>query len=85
MASAKLTKALAERRIILRKSPRVAGEVMLSFRPILDEKTGRTRQPASISIGWRPVEPLRRTDVTFDNIRNSNLGDLVARRAVTLL
>lgn len=85
MASAKLTKALAEQRIILRRAPRVSGEVMLAFRPLLNRTTGKVQQPASISIGWKAIEPMRRTDVTFDNVRHSNIHDLVRRGAVVLL
>jgi len=86
MASAKLVRALAERRVVLQKAPRVAGEVVLAFRPLLDRKTGKTNQPASITLsGWKPVEPLKRSDVSLENLRHSNLENLVARRAVVLL
>jgi len=84
MASAKLTKALAEQRVILTKAPRVGGEVVLVFRPLLNRLTGKTEQPASITIGRKPINPLSRTDVTMENLRHSNLEDLVRRGAVTL-
>jgi hypothetical protein len=84
MASAKLTKALAEQRIVLKKAPRIQGEVVLAFRPMLNKRTGKMEQPASIAIGWRSVNPLARTGVTIDNVRNSNLQDLVRRGAVVL-
>ncbi len=85
MASAKLTKALAEQRIVLQKAPRVGGEVMLAFRPLLNKITGKVEHPASISIGWKAIEPVKRTDVTMDNMRHSNLDDLVRRGAVVLV
>ena len=85
MASAKYVKALASRKIKLRKAPRTSGEVALVFRPLYDQQTGKTVQPKTISIGWTPMEPLKRTDVSLDNIRHSNLEQLVGRRAVVLL
>jgi hypothetical protein len=86
MASARLTKALAEQKVIIKKAPRVSGEVMLTFFPLMDRKTGKVSQPAAISLnGWTPVEPLRRSDVTIDNLRASNLEALVKRQAVVLL
>jgi hypothetical protein len=50
MASAKLVRALAEGRVVIQKAPRVGGEVMLSFRPLLNRTTGRMEQPASITM-----------------------------------
>jgi hypothetical protein len=86
MASAKLVRALAEGRVVIQKAPRVGGEVMLSFRPLLNRTTGRMEQPASITMnGFKPVEPLRRSDVTLEHLRNSNLGDLLRRQAIVLL
>jgi hypothetical protein len=35
--------------------------------------------------GFKPVEPLRRSDVTLEHLRNSNLGDLLRRQAIVLL
>lgn len=86
MASAKLVRALAERHVVIQKAPRVAGEVVLTFQPLLNRETGETVQPASILLStWKPIEPLLRSDVTIDNLRHSNLEDLVARRAIILL
>ena len=85
MASAKYVKALASRQIKLRKAPRISGEVALVFRPLYNQETGKTVQPKTISIGWKAMEPLRRTDVSMENIRNSNLEQLIRRRAVVLL
>ena len=86
MASAKLVRALAEGKVVLKKAPKVGGEVMLTFRPLMNRQTGKVEQPASIMIaGFRPVEPLKRSDVTLEHLRNSNLDDLVHRGAVVLL
>jgi len=84
MASAKYVKALASRNIKLRKAPRISGEVSLIFNPLYDPETGKTVQPKSIPIGWKEIEPLRRTDVSLENIRHSNLEQLIRRRAVVL-
>lgn len=86
MASAKLVRALAEGRVVLQKAPRVGGEVMLTFQPLLNRKTGKMEQPASIMLSaFKPVEPLRRSAVTIEHLKHSNLGDLVRRNAVVLL
>lgn len=86
MASAKLVRALAEGRVVLQKAPRVGGEVMLTFRPLLNRTTGKVEQPASISLNsFKPVDPLRRSDVTLEHLKNSNLGDLLRRNAVVLV
>ena len=86
MASAKLVRALAEGRVVIRKAPRVGGEVMLSFRPLLNRQTGKMEQPASIMLaGFKEIEPLKRSDVTLEHLKHSNLGDLVRRNAIVLL
>lgn len=86
MASAKLVKALAEQRVLLRKAPRVSGEVVLTFRGIVNRQTGVMEKPADIRImGWREVDPMRRVGVTVEQLRNSNLADLIRRQAVVLL
>lgn len=86
MASAKLVRALAEGRVVLQKAPKIGGEVMLSFRPLINRATGKREQPASIMLSsFKPVDPLKRSDVTIEHLKNSNLGDLVRRNAVVLL
>ena len=86
MASAKLVRALAEGRVVIQKAPKVGGEVMLSFRPLLNRETGKMEQPASIMLsGFKPVEPLKRSDVTLEHLKHSNLGDLMRRQAIILL
>lgn len=86
MASAKLVRALAEGKVVIRKAPRVGGEVMLTFRPLMNRTTGKVEQPASILLsGFNPVEPLKRSDVTLENLKNSNLGELVRRQAIVLV
>jgi hypothetical protein len=86
MASAKLIKALASQKVKIRKSPRISGEVILTFRPLYNKQSGKVEAPKPISIqGFRDIEPLRRSDVTIENLRNSNLEDLVRRQAVVLL
>jgi len=86
MASAKLVRALAEGKVVIRKAPKVGGEVMLSFRPLMNRKTGKIEQPASISLStFKPVEPLNRSDVTLEHLRNSNLEELMHRNAIVLV
>ncbi len=85
MASSKLVKALATGKVKLQKAPSIGGEVLLHFQPLLNTTTGKTEQPKSISIGFTPMEPLNRSDVTMANLKNSNLDNLVRRRAVKLL
>ncbi len=85
MASAKLTKALATSNIVLQKAPRVSGEVALTFRPLYNKTTGKTEQPKSVTIDTKPIDPLKRSDVTLDHIKNSNLDQLVRRRLVVLV
>jgi hypothetical protein len=86
MASAKLVRALAEGRVVIRKAPKVGGEVMLSFRPLLNRQTGKMEKPGSIMLsGFKPVEPLKRSDVTIEHLKHSNIGDLVRRNAIVLL
>lgn len=86
MASAKLVRALAEGKVLIQKAPRVGAEVMLSFRPLMNRKTGKVEKPASIILsGFKPVDPLKRSDVTLENLRNSNLADLIKRQAIVLL
>jgi len=86
MASAKLVKALAEGKVVIQRAPRVSGEVQLSFRPTYDPKTGKTTQPAPVILStWKPVEPLKRSDVTLDHLKNSNLEALVRKQAIILL
>jgi len=86
MASAKLVRALAEGRVVIQKAPRVGGEVMLTFRPLMNRTTGKLEQPASIALStFKPVDPLKRSDVTIEHLRNSNLADLVRRQAIVLL
>ncbi len=85
MASAKLTKALATGNVVIQKAPKVSGEVQLVFEALYNKTTGKTETPKPISVGWKPVDPLKRSDVTLDNVRHSNLHQLVRRRAVVLL
>lgn len=85
MASAKYVKAIATGNIVIQKAPRVSGETMLVFNPLLNKKTGKVETPKSISIGSSPVEPLKRSDVTLDHLKHSNLQDLVRRQAIKLL
>jgi len=86
MASAKLIKALASQNVKFRKSPKTSGEVMLTFKPTYNKTTGKTTTPKPISIqGFSEVQPLLRSDVTIDHLRNSNLEDLVRRQAIVLL
>lgn len=86
MASAKLTKALASGNVKLRKAPRISGEVQLLFYPLMDKATGKTNQPQPITISsWKEIDPLKRSDVTLENLRHSNLADLVRKQAVILL
>jgi len=85
MASAKYVKALASENVKLQKAPRVGGEVMLVFSPLYNKESGKTEQPKSISIGTKAIEPLKRSDVTMDNIRHSNLEQLIRKQAVRLL
>lgn len=86
MASAKLVRALAEGRVVIQKAPKVGGEVMLTFRPLMNRQTGQVEKPKSISLSaFQPVEPLKRSDVTLENLKHSNLGDLVRRNAIVLL
>lgn len=86
MASAKLVRALAEGKVVIQKAPRVGGEVMLTFRPLVNRQTGQVEQPASISLTtFKPFEPLKRSDVTIEHLRNSNINDLVRRQAIVLL
>lgn len=86
MASAKLVRALAEGKVVIQKAPKVGGEVMLTFRPLMNRTTGKVEQPASITLStFKPVEPLKRSDVTLEHLRNSNLEALVQRRAIVLL
>lgn len=86
MASAKLVRALAEGKVVIRKAPKVGGEVMLTFRPLMNRTTGKMEQPASIMLSsFKEVEPLRRSDVTLEHLKNSNLGDLVRRQAIVLV
>lgn len=82
MASAKLMAALATGNVILRKAPRVSGEVQLVFKPLYNRTTGKTEIPNTIPIGFKPVDPLKRSDVTLDHLRHSNLEQLVRKRAV---
>jgi hypothetical protein len=58
---------------------------MLVFKPLLNKQTGKVETPRSISIGLTPIEPLKRSDVTLDHLKHSNLQDLVRRQAVKLL
>lgn len=86
MASARLVRALATRDVKVRKAPGVSGEVALTFRPLMDRVTGETTQPASIRLStFATVEPLKRSDVTLENLRESNLADLVRRNVITLV
>jgi hypothetical protein len=86
MASAKFIRALAEGNVVIKKAPLISGQVQLTFRPTLDKRTGKTTQPAPILLsGWEQVEPLKRSDVTLDHLRNSNLEDLVRCQAIVLL
>jgi len=86
MASAKLVKALAEGRVIFKKAPMISGQVQLTFLPVYNPQTGKTMQPAPILLsGWEEVDPLKRSDVTIENLRSSNLEDLVRRQAIVLL
>jgi hypothetical protein len=86
MASAKLVRALAEGKVVIQKAPKVGGEVMLTFRPLMNRQTGQMEKPASISLAtFKPVEPLKRSDVTLEHLRNSNLDDLVRRGAIVLV
>jgi hypothetical protein len=84
MASAKLVEALATGNILLRKAPRVSGEVQLIFRPLYNKTTGKTETPNAIPIGFKPVDPLKRSDVSMDHIRHSNLELLVRKRAIII-
>ena len=84
MASAKLVEALATGKVVLRKAPRISGEVQLVFRPLYNKQTGKTETPNAVPIGWTPVEPLKRSDVTMDHIRHSNLELLVRKRAIII-
>jgi hypothetical protein len=86
MASAKLVRALAEGKVTIQKAPKIGGEVMLTYRPLMNRQTGKIEQPASVTLStFRPFEPLKRSDVTIDHLRNSNLEDLVRRGAIVLL
>jgi hypothetical protein len=85
MASAKYVKAMATGVVKIQKAPRVSGETMLVFKPLLNKKTGKVETPKSISIGLKVVEPLKRSDVTIDHLKHSNLQDLVRRQAIKLL
>lgn len=86
MASAKLVRALAEGKVVIQKAPKVGGEVMLTFRPLMNRTTGKMEQPASIMLsGFKPVDPLKRSDVTLEHLKNSNIGDLLRRNAIVLL
>lgn len=85
MASAKLVEALATGNVVIQKAPKVSGEVQLVFQPLYNKTTGKTDIPNPISIGWKPVHPMKRSDVTLDNIKHSNLEVLVRKRAVVLL
>ena len=86
MASAKLVRALAQGRVVFKKAPMISGQVQLTFRPTVDQRTGKVTQPAPIVLsGWEQVDPMKRSDVTLDHLRNSNLEDLVQRQAIVLL
>lgn len=84
MASAKLIEALATGKVVLRKAPRVSGEVQLVFQPLYNRTTGKTETPNAIPIGFKPVDPLKRSDVTLDHLKHSNLELLVRKRAVVI-
>jgi hypothetical protein len=86
MASAKLTKALAEKKVLLQKAPTISGEVQLLFYPVYNARTGKTETPAPLLIAHgKAVDPLTRTGVTVDHLRNSNLEDLVRAQVVVVL
>jgi hypothetical protein len=86
MASARLTRALAEGQVKIQRAPRVGCEVMLAFRPLRNRETGQMEKLASISLStFRPIEPLKRSGVTIEHLRNSNLDDLLRRQAVILV
>lgn len=84
MASAKLIEALATGKVVLRKAPRVSGEVQLVFQPLYNRTTGKTETPNAIPVGFKPVDPLKRSDVTLDHLKHSNLELLVRKRAVVI-
>jgi hypothetical protein len=86
MASAKLVQALATGKVVIQKAPRISGEVRLMFYPLLNRTTGKTDQPAPITLAdWSAVNPLKRSDVTLENLRHSNLEDLVRKQAIVIL
>jgi len=86
MASAKLVKAMATGKVTIQKAPKISGEVQLVFFPLLNKQTGKVEQPNSITLSnWNPIEPLKRSDVTMDHLKNSNLEDLVRKQAIVLL
>lgn len=77
--SAKYLKAIAMKKVVARK--RTAGEVQIVF-PVRADGT----QPKSVCLhSFDAIDLLSRVDVTLDDIKRSNLDNLVARGAVELV
>lgn len=71
--SAKLAKAIATGKVVVRK--RTTGEVMIRF------KTGRP----SVFLQNRDALDLMKTGVTLDDVRKSNMRDLLRINAVEIV
>lgn len=78
--SAKYLKAIAYRKIVACAT--TSGEVQIVFKPTY--RDGKIVQPKSVRLGATYVDLLTRTDVTLDDVKRSNLDQLVASGVVDL-
>ena len=79
-SSAKYLKAIATKKIVARST--TSGEVHVVFKSTM--RDGVQVQPKSILLTARPLDVLGRSDVTLDDVKRSNLDQLVARGVADL-
>lgn len=78
--SAKYVKALASGRVVVQRRAHVTGEVNIMLPVQVDAATGERTYPAPITISSdAPVDLIRQLGLSIEQIRNSNLKDLVSR------
>lgn len=82
--STRYLRAIQDGRAVVRKAKHVGSDVLIVFRPALDRRhQPQTLPPISLRT-YEALDLLAIEGVTLDQIRNSNLGDLVARGLVEI-
>jgi hypothetical protein len=82
MASAKYIKAMAMQTIVIQRASSFSGEVQIAFAPPIDE--GQQLKPILLNSA-RQVDVLKRVGVTLEDVKRSNLRQLVDSGTVDLV